>query len=145
MDDVTQARLEDQISWYDRKSRYNQRLYKTLKFATVALAAIVPLASALKTSPFVAGAAGVLIILVEAVQQMNQYHHNWISYRATCEALRHEKYLYAATAGPYSTAEVPARLLAERIESLVSQEHAKWVDVQEQMSKSESQQKGSRP
>jgi Protein of unknown function (DUF4231) len=145
MNDVTQARLDDQIAWYDRKSRYSQRLYKTLKFATVALAAVVPLAAALKASAWVTGALGVLIILVEAVQQMNQYHHNWISYRATCEALRHEKYLFAATAGPYASAEVPVRLLAERIESLVSQEHAKWVDTQEQMSKSESQEKGSRP
>jgi len=143
MSDVTMARLDDQISWYDRKSRYNQRLYKSLKFATVGLAAVVPLAAALKASPWVTGTVGVLIILVEAVQQMNQYHHNWISYRATCEALRHEKYLHAATAGPYASADVPARLLAERIESLVSQEHAKWVDTQEQLSKTEAQRKGS--
>jgi hypothetical protein len=141
MTDATMARLEDEISWYDRRSGYNQQVYKVLKFATVALAAIVPLAAALHAPAWVTGGAGVLIILVESVQQMNQYHHNWISYRSTCEALRHEKFLYAATAGPYATVENPLRLLAERVESLVSQEHAKWVSVEEQVSKTDSQQR----
>jgi hypothetical protein len=46
-------------------------------------------------------------------------------------ALKHEKYLYLANAGPYAAATTPRALLAERIESLVSQEHAKWASVQE--------------
>src|SRR5262245_29939801 len=111
MSDVTTSRLEEEISWYDRRSGYNQKVYKVLKFATVALAALVPLAAALMAPAWITGGAGVLIILVEAVQQMNQYHHNWISYRSTAEALKHEKYLYAATAGPYATVENPLRLL----------------------------------
>ena len=141
MTDATFARLEDEISWYDRRSGYNQKIYKILKFATVGLAALVPLAAALKAPAWVTGGAGVMIILVEALQQMNQYHHNWISYRSTCESLKHEKFLYAATAGPYASAENPLRLLAERVESLVSQEHSKWISVQEQASKTDSQQR----
>ena len=141
MTDPTTARLEDEISWYDRRSGYNQRVYKILKFATVLFAATVPVAAALSARAWITGGLGVLIILVEAVQQMNQYHHNWISYRSTCEALKHEKFLYAATAGPYATTDTPLRLLAERVESLVSQEHAKWVAVEEQVSKSDSQQR----
>jgi hypothetical protein len=46
--------------------------------------------------------------------------------------LKHEKYLYLANAGPYATVAVAHALLAERIESLVSQEHAKWAAGQEQ-------------
>jgi len=141
MSDATMARLEDEISWYDRRSGYNQKVYKILKFATVAFAAVVPVAAALTAPAWVTGGLGVLIILVEALQQMNQYHHNWISYRSTCESLKHEKYLYVATAGPYATADTPLRLLAERVESLVSVEHAKWVSVEEQASKSDSQQR----
>ncbi len=141
MSDVTMARLEEEISWYDRRSGYNQKVYKILKFATVAFAAIVPVAAGLGAPAWVTGGLGVLVILVEAVQQMNQYHHNWISYRSTCESLKHEKYLFVATAGPYASAENPLRMLAERVESLVSQEHAKWVAVEEQASKTDSQQK----
>jgi len=48
------------------------------------------------------------------------------------EALKHEKFLYLAAAGPYATATNAHTLLAERVESLVSQEHAKWASGQEQ-------------
>jgi hypothetical protein len=101
----------------------------------------VPLAAAVKAPPWLTGGAGVLIILIEAMQQMNQYHNNWIAFRSTAESLKHEKYLYAATAGPYATSEVPLRLLAERVESLVSQEQGKWVAVEQEMSKSDTQQR----
>jgi hypothetical protein len=59
-----------------------------------------------------------------------QYQQNWITYRSTCERLRHEKFLFAAGAGPYTVARAEA-LLAERVESLVSQEHAAWVSQRE--------------
>jgi len=69
---------------------------------------------------------------LEGVQQLFQFQQNWVSYRSTCEALKHEKFLYLATAGPYATAERPQALLAERVEGLVSQEHAKWAAQQEE-------------
>jgi len=143
---VTLQRRDDQIDWYDRKSRHSQRLYKTLKFTTIVSGAAVPVVAALKQpwTPWLSGGLGILIVLVEAVQQVNQYHQNWVTFRSTCEALKHEKYLYAAMAGPYAAAETPLKLLAERVESLVSQEHAKWVSLQEQQSTSDSQQKQSK-
>ena len=76
-----------------------------------------------------------LIALLEGIQQISQYHANWISYRSTCEALKHEKFLYLGNAGTYASAEDPRRLLAERIESLVSQEHAKWASNREEPKK----------
>ncbi|MDQ3901067.1 MAG: DUF4231 domain-containing protein [Actinomycetota bacterium] len=51
-------------------------------------------------------------------------------YRATAEALEHEKYLYLAAAGPYSTND-RQRVLAERLEGLISQEHAKWTEARQ--------------
>lgn len=121
------ARLEDQIAWYDRKSQSAQRSFKTLRLSSVAAAACVPIAASTENARFVASALGVLIVLLEAVQQVNQYHHNWIAYRSTCEALKHEKYLYLGAAGPYANLEAPVPLLAERVEGLVSQENAKWL------------------
>jgi hypothetical protein len=41
------------------------------------------------------------------LHQMNQYHSNWITYRSTAEALKREKHLFLATAGPYGAAENP--------------------------------------
>ena len=133
--DPTLARLEDQIAWYDRKSNYCQRVYKWIKITEIVAAALVPLAAGLHVPAPITGSLGVLIATLEGILQLNQYHHNWITYRSTCETLKHEKYLYLASAGPYSTAAVPRALLAERIESLVSQEHAKWAAGQEQAGK----------
>jgi|SRR5271165_2903788 len=127
-------RLEDQIRWYDVKSISNMRWYKRLKISEIASAAMIPLlaASNIPRAVIVAGALGVLVTLFEGMLQLNQYHENWIRYRSTCESLKHEKYIYLANAGPYANVEKPRALLAERVESLVSQEHAKWATVQQQ-------------
>jgi hypothetical protein len=106
-----------------------------LKLATLVAAALIPLVSGILTFPWIAGALGVLVVVFEGAQQLNQFHQNWVTYRGTCEALRHEKYLFLALAGPYATTEHPRRLLAERVESLVSTEHARWVQQQEQSGK----------
>jgi hypothetical protein len=73
--------------------------------------------------------------VLEGLLHLNQYQQNWIAYRSTCEELKHEKYVYLAQAPPYASVDKPHALLAERVESLVSQEHAKWASVQQQETK----------
>jgi Protein of unknown function (DUF4231) len=127
-------RLEDQIRWYDTKSVSNMRWYKRLKISEIASAAVIPFlaASSIPRAMIVTAALGVMVTVFEGMLQLNQYHENWIRYRSTCESLKHEKYIYLANAGPYASVEKPRALLAERVESLVSQEHAKWATVQQQ-------------
>ena len=125
-------RLVDQLNWYDRKSRNSQGWYKGLKLAQVTSAALIPATSLLTAeyAKWTASAFGVLIAILEAVQQMNQYSTLWFSYRATAERLKHEKYLFLSAAGPYKCLAEPERLvaLAERVEEHVSTEHANWFD-----------------
>jgi hypothetical protein len=133
--DPTLARLEDQIAWYDRKSAASQRWYKYLKVLTMVAAVLVPVLSIPDGGKYYAAALGIVIVLAEGIQQLNQFQANWIAYRSTCESLKHEKYLYLAQAGPYASADRPIATLAERIEGLVSQEHAKWVTTQQETGK----------
>jgi hypothetical protein len=134
--DPTMQRLDDQIQWYEKCCAQNQRLFKLLKIVVIVAAALIPFLAALSTVPaWVTGALGMLIAITEGAQYLNQYHANWISYRRTCETLKHEKYLYLGKAGPYAAARDPHALLAERIESVVSQEHAEWVSAQEDTDK----------
>ena len=130
MPDPTMERIEDQISWYDRKSNRAQSLFKGLKLLEVGAAALIPFLAGIQAPPWSTGGLGVLVVILEGVQHLNQYQHHWITYRSTCEYLKHEKYLFLANAGPYAKAENPSQVLAERVESLVSQEHAKWVSSQ---------------
>jgi hypothetical protein len=121
-------RLEQQITWYDTKSGSAQRWFKRTRFAQIAITAAVPVAAYLAMPPVTAALAGVILVL-ETIQQLNQWQHNWITYRSTCEALRHEKYTYLGRVGPYDDVDSDGakKVLVERVESLISTEHSKWV------------------
>ncbi len=129
-------RLKDQLQWYDGKSRRCQRWYKRLKIAQVALAATIPAMSLLPPVyiRWSTSAAGVLIAIFEAIQQMNQYSTLWISYRSTAEHLKHEQFLFLSAAGPYRNLSESDRLvqLSERVEEHVSTEHANWFSESQQ-------------
>jgi hypothetical protein len=129
------ARLQDQIGWYDAKSQLNQRWFKALKVCQIVVAAAIPVAAAASAPLALIGGGGALIVVLEGLQQLEQYQQNWTTYRATCERLKHEKFLFVERAGPYATAPKPEALLAERVESLVSQEHAAWASHREEASK----------
>jgi Protein of unknown function (DUF4231) len=125
-------RLETQIDWYDRTSIRNQKWFKRLKVLQIVTAAALPVAAGFSAPLWLMGGGGALIVVLEGLQQLQQYQQNWTTYRSTCERLKHEKYLFLARAGPYTAAPRPEALLAERVEGLVSQEHAAWVSQQQQ-------------
>ena len=137
-EDPTWDRLEDQISWYDRKSSDSQRRYKWLKLVELAVAATLPVVAGIGSPVLVTGLLAAVIVVLEGAQHLYQFQERWITYRSTAEALKHERYLYLAKAGPYLRADRHQQL-AERIEGLISQEHAKWTSSQQQApSRSES-------
>ena len=146
-EEATLARLNDQLRWYGDKSESNQRAYKVLKIIALIAAGSIPVLSALgAASPGVAdilpAASAVLgagILGVESLQQLNQHQQNWLSYRSTAEALKHEKFLYLAGAGPYRRSHEPHVLLAVRIEGLISQEHGRWQEMEEEGARGERQ------
>ena len=117
-DDPTWDRLEDQIDWYDRKSSRYQKIYKRIKVVEIIAAASIPFLSALTITEgkpvwshyvsWIIGGLGVLITILEGILQLNQYQQNWITYRSTCEGLKHEKYTFLAKAAPYKDAHRPA-------------------------------------
>ena len=123
-------RLEEQLNWYDSKAELNQGWYRRLKVLQLVAAAVVPVAAGQSAPAWVTGGLGALIVVVEGIQQLFQLQPNWSTYRSTCEALKHEKFLYLASAGPYREAEWPEATLAERVENLVSQETVAWADTQ---------------
>ncbi|MBV9944627.1 MAG: DUF4231 domain-containing protein [Solirubrobacterales bacterium] len=128
----TRERLEDQIAWYERKSTDAQHTYKGLKVVQLVTTAAVPVVAAVHATAWVIAALGGVVLILEGVQQLGQYQANWLSYRSTCESLKHEKHLYLAEAGPYTDTASASRTLAERVEGLVSQEHAKWASARDE-------------
>jgi hypothetical protein len=67
--DPIMERLEDQIGWYDRGSRTNQRYFKRIKMVEIAAAAVIPFLSAFSFPRimWVTGGLGVLITILEGM------------------------------------------------------------------------------
>jgi hypothetical protein len=92
---------------------------------------------AVQYSPLATTALAAPVFVMEGCQQLFQWHHNWITYRSTCEFLRHEKYSYLAQSGPYDglDEEQACKQRAERVEALISTEHSKRVANQQRVPK----------
>jgi len=135
--DPIMERLDDQIKWYGDKSSHCQRFYKRIKLTEIIAAALIPfvVGAHIPYAAWVAGGLGVLITVLEGVLQLYQYQQIWTTYRATAEAMKHEKFIYLAKGGPYATATDPHALLAERVEGLGSQENSKWASLVQQEQK----------
>ena len=93
--------------WYSRGARRNKRWYMRIKVVQIVSAAAIPVLAATSLPTWVAGGLGALIVVLESVQQLFQFHSNWTHYRSTSEALKHEKFLSLAHAGSYATAANP--------------------------------------
>ncbi len=125
-------RLEKQIEWYDNKSQYNQRWYKSLRITEIVCAAIIPFLAGMSDSiaygQVVIGALGMIIAICAGLSGLNKHQENWLTYRTTCETLRHEKYLFLTSCKPYDR-DGALNSLVERIESLISKENSQWSRV----------------
>ena len=133
---ITQ-RLDDQIEWYDRKSRSNQRWYKALRMIQFSAAALIPFLTAylseILITKLIVGLVGVVIAVVTAMLDLYRYQEHWIEYRTTCESLKKEKFLFLADSGPYGSESVTVfQLFVQRVEALISTEHSNWVQYARQ-------------
>ena len=139
-------RLNDQLEWYDKKSGENQKLYKQIKVAQLVLAGSIPVFALVGDTwgRWITAILGASVAILEGLQQLGQYNNLWVSYRATAEQLKHEKFLFLAHSGPYRKLgqEEALSLLAERVEEQVSTEHAKWVSERRQQAELQGQQDG---
>jgi uncharacterized protein DUF4231 len=130
-DDPIVQRLEDQLGWYERKSRAARGAFKRIKVIEIVAAALIPF---LTGQPwpymtYIVGSLGVIITVLEGLLHLNQYQENWSNYRETAESLKHEKYLFLAKAGPYANVTDLRSALAERIEAIMSQENSQWTEA----------------
>lgn len=135
------SRVDDQITWMEGKSAFNQKWYKQIKRWEIICAAIVPLLIGFheksKWIPVIAGIIGAIVVILASMQQLGKYYENWIGYRSTIEKLKREKYLYTSNAGHYFIDEDDAvkrkkaeektfSLFVATIENILSAENENW-------------------
>ncbi len=129
-DKYLQERLDDQIEWYDKKSKVNQKWFKLLKIMEISSAALIPFIISFITDSsiilkIIAGSLGILVVIISGIIGLYKFQENWIEYRTTCETLKHEKYLFLIKSNPYNI-DNPLPLLVQRAESIISKENTYW-------------------
>lgn len=130
-DEYLKARLDDQINWYDRKSVWNQQWFRRLQVAAIVASATIPFLSGYMTEDTLVikvamGGLGLVVAAITAILSLYKFQENWAQYRAICESLRHEKFLYLTQSAQY-TGSKRFSLLVQRVESLISRENSDWV------------------
>jgi hypothetical protein len=126
-------RLENEIVWYEKKSRKNKRYYYFLRVIELVSAALIPLlinylsgeTALLKSTIEV---LSIIIVISTGMLSLFQFHELWTEYRTNAESLKHEKYLYLSTSRPYDKGD-KFKLLVERVERLISIENSRWQDI----------------
>jgi hypothetical protein len=125
-----EQRLENQITWYSNESSRCKVRYRGLRLTEIVAAAIIPLLSGMGNNVlygnWIIGSLGMLIAVSAATGSLFKYHENWIQYRATSEALKHEKYLFLGQSSPYD-GENCFQVLVQRVEQLISKENSNWT------------------
>ena len=127
-----QQRVDDQIDWYDNKSRWNQKWYKSLRILSIIISLSIPILSGfigkshddiLKVIISIAGAS---VALLEGLLSLYKFHENWTQYRATGENLKHHKFLFETGSAPYDGGNAFS-LLVQNAEGLMAKEQSTWI------------------
>ena len=104
------------------EARKNRLAYQLAKVATLLLAAAVTVLAAIGAPAALSASLAAAIVVVEGLQQLFQWHANWIAYRASAETLRRHAFAYAARTPPYD-ADDRADRLANALGELTEREN----------------------
>lgn len=127
-----EQRFDNQMDWYSKKSSDNQKMYKGLKTFELISASLIPFLSGvmdkLPYAHWVIAFLGISIAILSSVSSLYKYHENWLTYRSTSEALKHEKILYLTQVVPYNIEDKERfELLVSRAENIMSNENSDWI------------------
>ncbi len=126
-----EKRVEEQITWYEKKSISNQDCHKYLRIMEIACAALIPFISGfnelIPNSSALVGLLGIMIAVSAGISSLNRYQENWISYRGTGETLKREKYRFLTKTSPYHTASA-FEIFVQKIEDILANENSQWAE-----------------
>jgi Protein of unknown function (DUF4231) len=126
-------RVEDQLRYFNNKSKSAKWWYQKLQLAAIVSGVLVPVfigfSSQWPDLKYVAAVCGALVAIIESAQSLLKYKENWLTFRATAEALVRERFLFEHGAGVYANQQDKYRLFVEHIEQILSTENRVWLTV----------------
>ncbi|MCU1655709.1 MAG: hypothetical protein JWO57_365 [Pseudonocardiales bacterium] len=130
--DLVWKQLNARFHWYDRAANRCRRPYQALKIATLVLGGAVTVLAAIGAPAWLTASLAASIVAAEGTQQLFQLHANWISYRATAEALRQQMFLYSAHVDPYTDPATRRDRLADVVRAITANENTSWAKAMQQ-------------
>lgn len=127
-EEYLQQRVDDQLSWYSKKSAQNKRWYYRLQFITLLSAVAVPVISLSSGDikvRFVVALLGAIAALAAGLLSMYQFRDQWLDYRSTAESLKFEKHLFLTRSEPYNTSSAFS-MFVQRVETVIISENRSW-------------------
>ena len=131
-EEYLQARVLDQIEWYEKKSAYNKKWFQGLKVVEIVLSLCIPFLAAYITDSnnrlkIIVGVLAIIVAAIASIITLIKFQENWVEYRALAESIKLEKFLFLSKAGPYKGVAEPFPLFVERFEDLIATSTKKWV------------------
>ena len=131
-DEYLSTRFEQSVNWYMKQANRCKYLYYFLSTVGIVLPLCIPVINCFDNPHCIfVTAASVFTSLVTSLLSLLKLHDKWINYRSVTEAMQTELTLYASKCSDYSdcTDEERNKLFAERIETLMGNEHIKWIGI----------------
>ena len=137
-----EERVEGQLAYYEKASGRAKRTYVGFQGSIILLAVVVPVLVNLQPIwgkmdftlelRVLTTVMSLLLAVLSGLLSFRKYGELWLSYRATEELLKQEKYLFLARAGRYAGNQSAFEDFVSAIEGIVSGEHSKFTAMLEE-------------
>jgi hypothetical protein len=126
------TRYSEALNYYDKRANRNRICYRILSIyiivSSIIIAPVLMLDQVLKgCSRIIATIIAPTVAIATGIASHFGFHENWLNYRATWDALRHELYLRNANIQDYGTSTDRNALFVARVETLISSEGEAWL------------------
>lgn len=117
--------------FYDDRARSSKKVYRIISiYLIIASAVLTPLVAVVPDQELwrvVTATLAATLVVGNGVLAHLKSHENWLSYRASWDALQRERRLFETGSGPYRRAEDGASLFVERIEAVLTKEGSEFM------------------
>ena len=114
------------LKFYDDRARTSKRAYRSLSiYLIVASAVLTPLIAFAPDQlcwRITAAALSATLVVATGLLAHLKSHENWLSYRASWDALERERRLFETAAGPYGSCKDKGSLFVDRVEAVLTKE-----------------------
>ncbi len=127
------GRYQSIMAYYDDRAVKNQKAHRFCSnYVLIVSVAITPILTVglfnKETAMIIAALLAPTVAIVSGIASNYKFHENWLSYRATWDALQHELHWHDARIHEYKDAADRHALFVDRVEHLIAQEGSEWLD-----------------